>query len=140
MPQPASRSGTDDGGPASVTGRMKASSSDVVAPASTELTTPANSTPKPTTAIAEAASHAAPDASVPVQTTTAPTTARAACACSRSRIGPLKSTSSSIAKDPNAANVATSPLPITLSPRANMAGITIAVRPARRSAARPRSR
>ncbi len=57
MPQPASRSGIEDAGPASVTGRMKASSSDVVAPASTELTTPAKITAKPTSAVAAAASH-----------------------------------------------------------------------------------
>ena len=44
---------------------MNASSSDVVAPASTELTTPAKSTPNPTTAIAAAASQALREASVP---------------------------------------------------------------------------
>ncbi len=44
--QPASRSGIERRGPGSDTGRMKASSSEVVAPASTELTTPANSTAK----------------------------------------------------------------------------------------------
>jgi hypothetical protein len=140
MPQPASRTGTDDTGPARDTGKMKASSSDVVAPASTELTTPAKTTPKPTTAIDTAASHTACDASVPRQTNTPPATASAACAWSRSRIGPLKSTSSSIAKDPKAANVASTALPMTLSPSANMAGMTIAVRPARRSAAKSRSR
>ena len=63
---------------------------------------------------------------MPRQTKTAPATASAACACSRSRIGPAKSTSSSIANEPNAANVATVGLPITLSPRANIAGITSA--------------
>jgi len=52
----------------------------------------------------------------------------------------VKSTSSSIANEPNAANVASWGLPITLSPSANMAGMTIAVLPARRSATRPRSR
>ena len=45
MPQPASRSGIEETGPGSETGRMNASSSVGVAPASTELTTPANSTP-----------------------------------------------------------------------------------------------
>ena len=55
-------------------------------------------------------------------------------------MGPPKSTRSSIAKDPNAANVASCGLPMTLSPKANMAGMMIAVRVARRSAAKPRSR
>ena len=36
-------------------------------------------------------------------------------------MGPPKSTRSSIAKDPNAANAATCGLPMTLSPKANMA-------------------
>ena len=119
---------------------MNASSSAVVAPASTELTTPAKITPNPTTAIATAASHAFCEASVARQTNTPPVTASAACAWSRSAIGPPKSTRSSIAKDPNAANVATCGLPMTLSPKANMAGMMIAARVARRSAAKPRSR
>src|SRR4029079_14110050 len=55
--QPASRSGTADAGAASDTGKMNASSSAVVAPASTELTTPAKITPNATTAIATVASH-----------------------------------------------------------------------------------
>src|SRR5271165_1253397 len=58
----------------------------------------------------------------------------------RSLIVPPKSTSSSIANEPNAAKVASTELSITLSPSANMAGMTIAARPARRSAARSRSR
>src|SRR5215472_3532197 len=140
LPQPASRSGTADGGAASDTGKMNASSSAVVAPASTELTTPAKITPKPTTAIAAAASHAVCEASVARQTNTPPVTASAACAWSRSAMGPPKSTSSSIAKDPNAANVASCGLPMTLSPKANMAGMMIAARVARRRAAKPRSR
>ena len=45
-----------------------------------------------------------------------------------------------MANEPNAANVARLGLPITLSPNANVAGMTSAVRPDRRSAARPRSR
>ena len=57
-----------------------------------------------------------------------------------SRIGPPKSTSSSIANEPKAANVASFGFPSTLSPRANIAGMTIAVRAARRSAAKPGSR
>ena len=52
-------------------------------------------------------------------------------------MGPPKSTRSSIAKDPNAANVATCGLPMTLLPKANMAGMIIAARAARRSAAKP---
>ena len=119
---------------------MNASSSAVVAPASTELTTPAKITPNPATAIATAASHAAREASVATQTNTPPVTASAASAWSRSATGPPKSTRSSIAKDPNAANVATCGLPMTLSPKANKAGMTIAARVARRSAAKPRSR
>ena len=55
-------------------------------------------------------------------------------------MGPPKSTRSSIAKDPNAANVASCGLPMTLLPKANRAGMIIAVRVARRSAAKPRSR
>ena len=55
IPQPASRSGTADAGAASDTGKMNASSSAVLAPARTELTTPAKITPNPTTAIATAA-------------------------------------------------------------------------------------
>ena len=119
---------------------MNASSSAVVAPASTELTTPAKITPNPATAIATAANHAVCEASVARQTNTPPVTASAASAWSRSAMGPPKSTRSSIAKDPNAANVATCGLPMTLSPKANMAGMTIAARVARRNAAKPRSR
>src|ERR1700722_19356573 len=140
IPHPASRSGTADAGAASDTGKMNASSSAVVAPASTELTTPAKITPNPTTAIATAASHAVCEASVARQTNTPPVTASAASAWSRSAIGPPKSTRSSIAKDPNAANVANCGLPMTLSPSANMAGMMIAARVARRSAAKSQSR
>ena len=56
-PQPSSRSGIVDAGLASETGRMNASSSDVDALASTELTTPAKSTQNATTAIEIAASQ-----------------------------------------------------------------------------------
>ena len=45
-----------------------------------------------------------------------------------------------MANAPKAANVATEGLPTTLSPMANIAGITMAARAARRSAARSRSR
>src|ERR1700761_3512396 len=51
IPQPATRSGICDAGPGSDTGRMNASSSDVVALAITELTTAENRTTKATTAI-----------------------------------------------------------------------------------------
>ena len=108
---------------------MNESSSDVVAPARTELTTPANSTPNATSAIAIAASQAEREASVPRHTNTPPVTASAACARSRARIGPAKSTSSSIANEPNAANVANAGLPITRSPSANIAGMTSAGSP-----------
>ena len=77
---------------------------------------------------------------MPSATKTPPVTASAAWAWSRARIGPGKSTSSSIAKEPNAANVATAGLPITRSPRANIAGMTSAARAARRSAPNPGSR
>ncbi len=119
---------------------MNANSSDTVAPASTELTEPANSTPKPTSPIASAPSQAEREQTVPTQTNTAPASASPTCAWSRSRIGPPKSTSNSIANEPNAANVATAGLPITSSPSANMAGMTKAARPARRNAANPGSR
>jgi hypothetical protein len=119
---------------------MNASNSDVVAPANTELATPAKSTPNPTSAIAGTASQVERDARVATHTNTAPTAASTRCAWRRSRIGPPKSTSRSMAKEPKAAKVASVGLPITFSPRANAAGITSAVRPARRSAARPRSR
>ena len=122
-PQPATRSGIEEASPGSDTGRMNASSSVVVDAASTELTTPANSTPKPTTAIAGAASQVG-GASVASEMSTPQATASAAWARSRSRIGPRKSTSSNIANDPNAANVATSGLPITSPPSANIAGMT----------------
>ena len=62
-------------------------------------------------------------------------TASVAWLRSRSRIGPTKSTSSSIANEPKAAKVATTGFPITSVPSAKSAGMTIAVRPARRSAA-----
>ena len=138
--QPASRAGIEPTGPASETGRMKPSSSEVDALASTELTTPANRTAKPTTNIPIAASQTARAARVPRQTKTAPTAISDTCAASRSRIAPPKATNSSIASDPNAANVASVASPMTFSPSASMAGMTIAARPARRSAARPASR
>jgi hypothetical protein len=118
---------------------MNERSSPTVAPASTELTTPAKSTQKPTTAIAAAASQAEREASVPRQTNTAPTAANAACACSRLRIGPPNSTSSTSANEPNAAKVATVGLPITFVPSANMPGITTAARAALRVAESPGS-
>src|SRR6185369_2769479 len=96
-PQPASRDGIADAGAVSDTGRMKASSSEVVAPASTELTTPAKITPKPTSAIAAAASQALREATVPTQMNTAPTRQSDTCASTRSLIGPPKSTSNSSA-------------------------------------------
>src|SRR5437763_11374428 len=70
-PQPARRSGIEEAGPASDTGRMNASSSEVEAPASTELTTPANSTQKATTAIVRAARTVERDVIVPRHTSAA---------------------------------------------------------------------
>ncbi len=125
----------------SVTGRMNASSSEVVAPASTELTTPGEDHREADDRHRQRRQpHALRERACRGTTNARPRRASAACACRRSRIGPPKSTSSSIANEPNAANVATTGLPITLSPSANIAGITIAARPARRSAARSRSR
>ena len=118
---------------------MNANRRESVAPAKTELTTPAKSTPNPTITIPAAASHGEREQTVPTQTKTAPASARPACALRRSAIVPEKSTSSNIANEPNAANVASVGLPITRSPSANMAGMTTAARPARRSAARPGS-
>ena len=120
--------------PGSVTGRMNASSRDVLADASTELTVPANSTAKATIAIATTASQTGFDTSVPRATSTAPATASHTCAWMRSRMGPPKSTSMSMAKLPNAQKTATSALRITRLPNAKSAGITMAVRAARRSA------
>jgi hypothetical protein len=57
---------------------MNASSSDDVAAARTELTTPAKITAKPTKVIATAASQMFRDASVPRKTRTAPVRPRAA--------------------------------------------------------------
>ena len=138
--QPLSRAGIELTGPGSVTGRIKPSSSAVDALASTELTTPANRTAKPAMNIPIAASHTVRPARVPRQMKTAPVKISAICACSRSRIVPPKATKSSMASDPNAANVATVASPITFSLSASMAGMTSAARPARRSAARPASR
>ena len=129
----------DDEGPFRQTGRMNASRSPTVALASTELTAPAKSTQKPTAAIAAPASHAEREASVPRHTNTAPTPANDACASRRSLIGPPKSTRTSEANEPNAANTATIGFEITLSAKANRSGIRISARPARRSAASPGS-
>src|SRR5215212_4534072 len=136
---PARRSGIADAGAGIETGRMNASSNDVEAPASTELITPANNTANATTVIETAASSVDRDARVPRQTSSAPATASDAWASSRSRNSPPKSTSTNIANDPKAANVATAGLPITLSPNANIAGMTTAARAARRRARKPGS-
>ncbi len=101
--QPARRSGIDETGARRVTGRMKASSSEVLAAVRTELTVPEKSTANPAIAIATAASQVAREASVPMQTNVAPTTARAIWFCRRKRTGPPKSTSSNRANEPNAA-------------------------------------
>ncbi|MHA5048909.1 hypothetical protein [Streptomyces sp. SD15] len=139
-PAPASRSGSWDNGTGAVTGRTKASNSAVDAPARTELTTPEKSTRKPTTTMTETASQVWPATSVPRLIRTAQATASPRCARSRCVIGPVKSTSSSIENDPNAAKVAIVGEPMTWLHSANRAGITIAVRPARRVAASSGSR
>jgi hypothetical protein len=138
MPHPASGSTGEDTSP-SVTGRMNASSRDVVAPASTELTTAENRTANPTTAIESTDSQTVPATSAPTTTSTAPATASPTCACSRRRIVPEKSTSSSIANEPKAAKTATTGSSTISLPIANAAGMATAVRAARRSAIRPRS-
>ncbi len=138
-PQPPIRSGLDDAGPGSDTGRISESSRVVVAPARTELTTPANSTVKASTAVTTAASHVVREARVPRQMRPAHPTARAVWHCSRLRIEPPKSTSSSIAKDPKAAKVARTGFPRTGPQSANAAGMISAARVARRSAANPGS-
>jgi hypothetical protein len=94
----------------------------------------------PMSAIAPVAIHSFLEQRVPSVMFAAPTTASDAYAIKRLRIGPPNSTSTSIAKEPNAANVATCGLPITLSANANTAGITIAARAALRSATNPGSR
>ncbi len=88
-PQPATRSGTFDSEPGSVTGRTNASSNEVDELASTELTTPEKSTKNPTTTIDAVASQMVRLASVPRQTSTAPTTTSATWACTRSAIVPV---------------------------------------------------
>ena len=140
VPQPARRSGIAEAGAAIETGRMSASSRETVAPASTELTTPEKRIPSATTAVTATAVHVEREASVPTHTRHAPASPSAACDPSRVRIGPVKSTRSSIENEPNAAKTAKFGFPTTFSPTANAAGITIAPRPARRSAARFGSR
>ncbi len=140
IPQPVSRSGIEETGPSKDTERMNDRTNDVVALASTELTTPAKSTAKATTVIATAATQSHCVARVPRQMNTAPVRISASWASMRARIGPVNSTSSSIPKEPNAAKVATWGLPITSALKANAAGMTTAVRAARRVAASPRSR
>src|SRR5262245_51975821 len=138
--QPASRSGICEAGAGIETGRMNARSIATVADASTELTTPAKSTQNPTTVIAVVATQTEFDASVPRHHNTAPAGTSASCERNRSTIVPEKSTSRTIANDPNAANVATAGFPITLSPIANIAGTTTAPRAALRSPTNPGSR
>ena len=137
--QPPTRSGIDDAGPGSETAMISGKSNEVVALASTELTTPANSTPNDSTAITTAASQVVREARVPTAMSTMHATARAAWHCRRLRIEPPKSTSSSMAKDPSAANVASAGLPSTGPPIANAVGMSTAARVARRSAEKPRS-
>ena len=138
--RPLRHAAPDEPDPAIETDSMNAISSEVVAPASTELAMPANSTPNATTVIASAAAGVDCDASVPTHTSAAVASASVACAHRRSGIGPPNSTSRSIAKAPNAANVASVASPRTMSPNANSAGITIAVRAARGRAATARRR
>ena len=137
--QPAIRSGIAPSGAGVATGRTKASSRAVEAPASSELTTPTKSTAKPTTAIVTAARTGWRDTTVASATSRAPSTASQATPWTRSARDPLRSTSSSRANDPNAAKVATSASCTTRAPNAKSSGMTIATRAARRSARRPGS-
>ncbi len=105
-PAPARRSGSWDRGTGALTGRTKASRSAVALPARTELTTPEKRTANPITRVLRTASQVVCATTVPAQISTAQATARPACARSRSTSGPLKSTSSSIENDPNAAKLA----------------------------------
>lgn len=134
IPQPATRSGICDAVPGIVTGRMKASSSGVVALAMTELTTLLNSTTSPMTNIATVAMTTERDANVPRQMKTAQASPSSVCERSLSSRVPVKSTNSSIANEPNARKYDMPAFSMTFSPSANSAGITIAARPARRSA------
>ena len=138
--QPASRSGIAEVGTRIDTARMNDRSSDTVAAAKTELTTPAKSTQKPATAIASVASQVDRDASDPRQTSTAPAAIRASCDRTRSSSSPENSTSKMSANDPNPAKSATVGFPISSMPTANIAGTTTAPRAARRSAMNPGSR
>ena len=138
--QPATRSGIEDMGARKQTARMKASSKAVVAAVKAELTTLVKTTKKATRAMPKAASQVSREAKVPKQTSTPLASASTAWSSTRTRSGPAKSTSRRVAKAPRAEKVATAGLAMTLSQRANMAGITIADLPARRRAARSRSR
>ena len=108
---------------ASDTGKMNASSSAVVAPASTELTTPAKITPNPATAIEAAASHAVCEASVARQTNTPPVTASAALRREPFRHGAAEIDQDNIAKDPKRAQRSQLRVADDLSPKANRAGM-----------------
>ena len=68
---------------------------------------------------------------MPIVSSTLPASASPACATSLSRQPPPKATSSNVANEPNAANVAICALPITWLVIANSVGITSVVRTAR---------
>jgi len=137
---PASRSGSEDAPAGTATGRTNETSSGVVALASVELRIPAKLTANATIPVAATASHGVCDASVPRVMSTAPPATSSDCAVTRARIAPPKSTNSSVLSAPKAANRAMVALPMTTSVSAKHAGITIAPRAARRSAAASGSR
>ncbi len=110
----------------------------MLAPANTELTTPEKSTAKARTNIVAAASHVDRETRVPRQIRAAPAAARVRWDSTRFRREPPKSTIRSIANEPKLENSATTGLPMTSSPTANRAGMTIAVRAARRATPRRR--
>ena len=82
IPQPARRSGIDEAGPASVTGRMKASSSEVDALGEHRADDAGEQHAEADERHRRGASHALREARVPTQTNTRPASASAACACS----------------------------------------------------------
>ncbi len=135
IPQPAIRAGIWEAGPGTVTGRMNDSTSGVAALAITELTTPLNNTTKATMNIAIVATTVDCETSVPRQISTTQASPISACDRRRSSREPWKSTSNRFANEPKAMKYDIVGLPITLSANANSPGISIAARPARRSAA-----
>ena len=102
IPQPATRSGISESGPGQRHGSTNASSSGVVALATTELTTAPKSTMNPTANMPIVASAVEFETSVPRQIITMQAMPRSACDRNRSSRVPPKSTRSSIPNAPKA--------------------------------------